>query len=596
MSATKLGWWLGAIALLGASTVAQAAVTKTVLYQGSIFQGEVPLDGTVTMKLELFDAATGGAQVATVQVDNVQVQNGYFSVGAGALFATATGDLFMAVSIKGANDAAFDSLPRVPVASVPSALRASVADEVDWKNVKNAPTAIAGVAGPAGPQGPAGVLGASGLPGSPGTPGVAGPQGVPGASGALGLTGLSGSSGDSVMAMSVTVGNATCPEGGSMFTVGSTTTYACNGTKGVGGPAGALGNPGSKGDTGASGEGLTAISLTLGDPDCAFGGAKLTVGTTVTFACNGASGAAGPKGDLGSVGPAGLVGSAGPQGSPGTPGAQGAPGAIGSPGLVGAAGPQGSPGTPGAQGAPGAVGSPGLVGAKGDTGSAGPVGNVGLMGVAGPKGDIGQTGPIGLPGVAGPQGNVGPSVVALSLAVGNANCANGGSQFTAGGVTTYACNAAAGGGTSSNVTDKNGVVIGRFLTISNTGVTVINASGYTFGVNWDGSISMRQTWFTGAGCTGTAVLNSGSSTVSNIYGRTTVKSLATGKFYRIVSTNVTTNLYAASSVYGTATAIENIGSGCSASSSGANGWLLEETTAAAVGIPATITPPLQIPG
>ncbi|MEO0814030.1 MAG: hypothetical protein AAFY60_14300, partial [Myxococcota bacterium] len=69
-----------------------------------------------------------------------------------------------------------------------------------------------------------------------------------------------------------------------------------------------------------------------------------------------------------------------------------------------------------------------------------------------------------------------------------------------------------------------------------------------------------------------------------------------GQLYRIrdADINGTTGI-ANSGVYGTAASIRQFSGSCSSSSSNANGWLLETTTAAAVGIPATIVPPLQLP-
>jgi hypothetical protein len=79
-----------------------------------------------------------------------------------------------------------------------------------------------GANGPAGPQGPAGANGANGAPGEPGA---------------------------SVVSTELKKGNFTCKEGGAEFTVGSTTTHACNGksAKGGGFPATL---PGGKTETG----------------------------------------------------------------------------------------------------------------------------------------------------------------------------------------------------------------------------------------------------------------------------------------------------------------------------------------------------------
>jgi hypothetical protein len=65
-------------------------------------------------------------------------------------------------------------------------------------------------------------------------------------------------------------------------------------------------------------------------------------------------------------------------------------------------------------------------------------------GAAGAPGAQGPAGAVGPAGSTGAQGLAGTSTVGQSLPVGNANCPNGGSQFTTGAAVTYACNGAAG--------------------------------------------------------------------------------------------------------------------------------------------------------
>jgi len=86
-----------------------------------------------------------------------------------------------------------------------------------------------------------------GLPGLPGAAGAPGAQGEPGLAGAPGPPGLPG---QSVVGMSLAVGHVKCPYGGSAFTVGGDTTYACNdlpGTPGTDGAPGPEGPPGTLG-------------------------------------------------------------------------------------------------------------------------------------------------------------------------------------------------------------------------------------------------------------------------------------------------------------------------------------------------------------
>jgi hypothetical protein len=81
-------------------------------------------------------------------------------------------------------------------------------------------TSLKGKAGPAGKNGANGANGAAG---------PAGPQGPAGANGAAGEPGAS------VTTTELKKGNFTCKEGGAEFTVGSTTTHACNGKSAKGG-------------------------------------------------------------------------------------------------------------------------------------------------------------------------------------------------------------------------------------------------------------------------------------------------------------------------------------------------------------------------
>ena len=117
-------------------------------------------------------------------------------------------------------------------------------------------------------------------------------------------------------------------------------------------------------------------------------------------------------------------------------------------------------------------------GPKGDTGS---TGNTGATGDQGPKGDTGRQ---GLPGDKGDTGNTGEtgnpgtSVTVLALAVGDANCPHGGSQFTVGAVNAYACTGANGtsgsGGFNGTYTSPNGKY---HLEVLNTGILLKGPGG-----------------------------------------------------------------------------------------------------------------------
>jgi len=255
-----------------------------------------------------------------------------------------------------------------------------------------------------------------GRDGTKGDTGAEGPKGGIGAQGGQGIDGVS------VAALPLAPGNFECPQGGSIFTLDGVETYACSGIPGAQGDSGA---PGPKGDTGSQGiqglpgESATTAWLPPGDEHCPEGGVAFSLGGIDTYACNGTAGAIG---DTGAQGPKGATG---PEGILGIPGAS----------VVGASV---GPGAFCAQG--GAVFSVGGV----DTYAC--HGSHGAKGATGDQGAKGDTGPQGI------AGDPGESVVGASVQAGDSHCANGGSRFTVGGVTTYACNGAPG---ASSVTDAN---------------------------------------------------------------------------------------------------------------------------------------------
>jgi hypothetical protein len=153
----------------------------------------------------------------------------------------------------------------------------------------------------------------------------------------------------------------------------------------------------------------------------------------------GPTGAQGPKGDKGDTGATGPAGPTGATGAQGPAGARGETGATGPPGPQGAQGPQGTKGDTGAQGLPGAAGAAGAAGATGPAGS---------------------------------------SVTIAALAAGNINCPDGGSSFTVGTQTTYACNGHAGangsGGFNGTYTSPNGKYT---LAVTNDGILLKGPGG-----------------------------------------------------------------------------------------------------------------------
>ncbi len=189
-----------------------------------------------------------------------------------------------------------------------------------------------------------GVLSAS-CGGSSGSTGDTGPIGPQGAQGATGASGAKGDPGPVGMvwrglwnATTAYLANDAVEYAGSAYValMPSTNSAPPSANWDLLAAVGAKGDPGAKGDTGIKGDpgdSVVGVSLNVSDPNCPFGGAKFTVGTQVSYACNGATGL---KGDQGSQGAAGAVGA---QGAQGPIGPQGTAGVKGDTGPTGAAGP-----------------------------------------------------------------------------------------------------------------------------------------------------------------------------------------------------------------------------------------------------------------
>jgi collagen triple helix repeat protein len=94
-----------------------------------------------------------------------------------------------------------------------------------------------GPRGPKGPAGPAGPQGAAGANGSDGSAGLDGLDGEDGKDGKNGTNGVNGTNGTNVANTEFSGAEGPCDEGGSKL-VGTSTTYACNGVKGVQGDEG----------------------------------------------------------------------------------------------------------------------------------------------------------------------------------------------------------------------------------------------------------------------------------------------------------------------------------------------------------------------
>jgi len=191
-----------------------------------------------------------------------------------------------------------------------------------------------------------------------GAVGPQGPQGPQGPAGDAGATGPQGPQGGSTYILNAALqsGDPNCPFGGTSFTAyyvdglgdppyPGNTTYACNGAPGEAGADGVNGEAGATGATGEAGaNGSSAFvqtaTLSVGDPNCAYGGVSFSACvqdaqgdppacSAPSYVCNGAPGATGATGEAGAAGPqgpAGEAGATGPQGPQGPAGEAGAPG------------------------------------------------------------------------------------------------------------------------------------------------------------------------------------------------------------------------------------------------------------------------------
>lgn len=223
---------------------------------------------------------------------------------------------------------------------------------------------VQGIPGTTGAQGVQGLIGTTGLAGVTGATGSAGTTGATGAQGSAGLTGATGvagatglvwkglyspnanyavndgvitSAGSAYIALAANTANA--PPGAAWSQLASGGATGATGAVGSIGATGATGQVGAIGATGAKGQdGVDVIGFTLGlgDPNCNYGGTRLTTFDGQHYVCNGDQGAQGIKGATGSTGGTGLTGATGTQGTAGTAGATGSQGIQGATGATGA--------------------------------------------------------------------------------------------------------------------------------------------------------------------------------------------------------------------------------------------------------------------
>lgn len=181
-------------------------------------------------------------------------------------------------------------------------------------------------------------------------------------------------------------------------------------------------------------------------------------------------------------------------------------------------------------------------------GGRGPTGATGAAGVQGPAGPQGASGPKGDTGATGAQGPAGPQGPA--------------------------------GANAPHLKDANGTVVGSAIYADGYGVTVLTSTGNVASVEWDGTISPAQIYYTGAACTGTAYLNAGGSSAGPFWGGQVLYSNSMGTL--TVPTDLDANSLAPNASFAAVT-IDN--PTCGASSGSKYGYRLVATTASAVGLP-----------
>ena len=550
--------------LVASPASAQDTAGLTIHFSGYLTDlSNNPVNGFVNVQVRILDQPMAGNELFFEQHQQVEVNDGALELDIGSV-ADLGPEVFKVEDGKLTGGGRYIGLtldsdrqemsPRFPIPVVPFAVRS-----------------LLGGGGPAGPAGADGVDGAQG---------PAGAMGPAGADGAPGVDGAPGADGVSVTASALLAADPRCAQGGVEIVGANGTVVICHG---------------AAGSDGLNGLSVTTAALPQGDTDCPAGGVRVTDSTGDRFVCNGidglngADGAVGPQGPIGLTGPAGAngvdgavgpqgpIGLTGPAGATGATGAVGPQGPIGLTGPAGATGPQGPIGLTGPAGATGATGAAGTNGVDGATGAQGPIG---LTGPAGATGAVGPQGPIGLTGSTGATGAQGPIGLTGPAGATGATGPAGPTGATGPAGPTGATGPAGPGGGGVVLVDNNSAEIGKVLYADGYGATVLTTTGHTVSLNWDGTISPGQIYYTGAGCTGTAYLNSGWSGAGPLYGSQVVYSGSFGSL--MVPTNLDANGLTPNASF-TSSSIDN--PTCGSSSGTRNGYLLVSTSAAGVGLP-----------
>ncbi|HET9959014.1 MAG TPA: hypothetical protein VFQ61_31200 [Polyangiaceae bacterium] len=211
------------------------------------------------------------------------------------------------------------------------------------------------------------------------------------------------------------------------------------------------------------------------------------------------------------------------------------------------------------------------------------------------------------------------SLVSLTPVAAGAACTNGGTRVNSG------LDNGAGGGTARNgvlepgevtsveyvcdgggplnsgiLTDANGAALGRVVSATNRSLSIVTSKGYLTTLSWAGVFPAAQIYYTSyaAGvCGGSAYLNAASSSsIQYMYGKNLVWSAAFSSFMTVPASHLMQD--------GTAISVQPASSGftiqgwenptCAAQTSNNYMWPLVTISRSAVGLPASIAPPLTI--
>lgn len=141
--------------------------------------------------------------------------------------------------------------------------------------------------------------------------------------------------------------------------------------------------------------------------------------------------------------------------------------------------------------------------------------------------------------------------------------------------------------------DGNSVTLGRVLSSSRDGSTVLTSTGHQVFISYDGVFYPAQLYYTGSNGTGTAYLNDGGggtiTEVEKINGKWVVYS---GSFASLMEPDTVVNGTEANTTF-TALSIDNPTNSNFAAAT-RSGWKLKTITRAAAGLPATIALPITL--